>query len=202
MGDGVTIDRQRLLLDDYVRVEEVFLRHEGGDGRWSEDVRRLNVERGDSAAALICNRDRRVCVLTRQFRYPVYARGQRWSVEIPAGVVERGERPVDAIRREILEEVGYRVGDLEPIATFFTTPGVSSERVHLFSCVVRDRDRAGPGGGVEAEQEEIDVLELPLADVDRFLARVDAGDAKTTIALSWLLLRVARGEALWESGHD
>ena len=168
----------------------------------SDEVRRLNLERGDSAAALVLNRDRRVCILTRQFRYPAYKRGQRWSVEVPAGVVEEAESPVESIRREILEEVGYRVGDLGSIATFFASPGGSSERIHLFFAVVRDGDRIAPGGGSEAEKEDIDLLEISLDDVDRFLAGVEVGDAKTMIALNWLLLRIARGEPLWKDDHE
>jgi ADP-ribose pyrophosphatase len=202
MDDGVSIARTRVLLDDYFRVEEVLLRHERADGRMSDEVRRLNLERGDSAAALVVNRDRRACILTRQFRYSAYKRGERWCVEVPAGVVEDAEDPVEAIRRELLEEIGYRAGELEPIATFFTSPGGSSERVHLFVAVVRDRDRIGPGGGLEAENESIEVLEIALDDVDAFLLDAEVGDAKTIIALNWLQLRAARCEPLWDDDHE
>jgi len=202
MDEPVTIERRRLLLDDFFQVEEVFFRHELPGGRMSAEVRRLNLERGDSAAALVVNRDRRVCILTRQFRYPAYKRGQRWSVEVPAGVVEQGESAVESIRREIREEIGYRVCELAPIATFFPSPGGSSERIHLFLALVRDRDRVAPGGGSESENEDIETLEIPLDDVDRFSVDVEVGDAKTMIALNWLQLRVARGEPLWENDHE
>jgi len=71
-------------------------------------------------------------ILVRQFRYAALEHGNAWMVEVVAGLIDAGESPEAAIRREAVEEGRYDVGKLEPIATFYTTPGFSSERIALF----------------------------------------------------------------------
>lgn len=194
----VLIESSRLLLEDFFQVEEVTLRHRLADGSWSEIMRRLNLERGDSVAALLLNRDRRTCVFARQFRFPASKRGDGWLIELPAGVVEPGETPEETLRRELLEEVGYQAAELRPIATFFPSPGGCSERVFLYVAWVGDADRVAPGGGAEHEGESIEILEVPLADLyaNGWLDRIR--DGKTLLALTWLEPRLERGELFEE----
>jgi 8-oxo-dGTP pyrophosphatase MutT (NUDIX family) len=54
----------------------------------------------------------------KQFKYPTYEKGSGWIVETVAGILEPGETPEAALRRETLEETGYEIALLEPIATF------------------------------------------------------------------------------------
>lgn len=196
MSRKVEIESTRRLLDDVFQVEEAVLRHELPGGGMSPPVRRLNFERGDSAAALIVHRERRSCVLTGQFRYPAHRRGEGWLLEIPAGMVEGEETPEASIRREIVEEIGYRVGELIRIAVFFPSPGGSSERIHLYCALVGDGDRVDGGGGNRDENEAIEVRELPLAEVMDRVAAGRVSDGKTLLALYWLQVRLERGELL------
>ena len=53
-------------------------------------------------------------------------------IELPAGTLESGERPIDTARRELAEETGYRAEHLEPLCEFFMSPGILRERMHLF----------------------------------------------------------------------
>lgn len=71
--------------------------------------------------------DGRICLIEN---YRVAAGGHLW--ELPAGTLEAGEEPLDAARRELAEETGYRAGKLELLAAFYTSPGVLDERMHLF----------------------------------------------------------------------
>jgi ADP-ribose pyrophosphatase len=188
----VEVIERRLLFDDFVKIEEAHLRHQRHDGTMSPVVRRLNVERGDSTAALLVNIERKTVYLTEQFRYPAFARGQGWLVELVAGMVDPGESPAECIAREIREEVGFAVDTLGPIAEFFVTPGASSERIFLFCALVSDGARRSQGGGLASEGEDIRLIEWPL---DEFLAKVAAGaikDAKTLIAGYWLKENRAR----------
>ncbi len=71
--------------------------------------------------------DGRICFV-QEYRASV----AQTLVELPAGTLEAGEEPIHAARRELAEETGYRAGRLEPLATFYTSPGVLDERMILY----------------------------------------------------------------------
>jgi ADP-ribose pyrophosphatase len=93
----------------------------------------LEMVRHPGAAAVLpfledpAGRDPRI-LLIRQFRHA--ADGFIW--EIPAGRLDPGETPEECARRELAEETGMRAGRLERLTTFYTTPGFTDERIHLF----------------------------------------------------------------------
>jgi ADP-ribose pyrophosphatase len=182
----VQIEERSRLHDDFLSVDEAILRHERFDGSMSEPVRRLSLERGDAVAAVVLERESREVLLTEQFRYPTQAKGPGWVVEAAAGVVADGEDPESALRREILEELGYRVAELERIATFYVSPGGSSERVTLYFAEVSVADRVADGGGLDDEGEDIRMVRLPLHQIDEALETNRFVDAKTIIGLMWL----------------
>jgi nudix-type nucleoside diphosphatase (YffH/AdpP family) len=182
----VEVISRRRLLDDFFKVDEARLRFERYDGRMSEEVRRLNFERGDSVAALLVDAKARTVYLVEQFMYPTLAKAGGWLDTVTAGMIEEGETPEKAIRREILEETGFAAERIEPIATFFVSPGGSSERIFLFCALISDGARVAAGGGAASEHEDIKIVAFGLDD---FLARIAAGafaDAKTIIAGYWL----------------
>jgi nudix-type nucleoside diphosphatase (YffH/AdpP family) len=179
------ISRKRVF-DDVFKIEEARLRFERYDGTMSKVVRRLNFERGDSAAALLVNREEKRVYLTEQFKYPSLEKGGGWIVEVVAGKIDAGETAEQAIKREIMEELGFQVSSVEPIANFFVSPGGTSERIFLFGAVVSRTERTGSGGGLASENEDIKMVEW---SVDEFLTKTQAGqlaDAKTIIAGYWL----------------
>jgi ADP-ribose pyrophosphatase len=182
----VEIIGRRRVFDDHFKIEEAKLQFERYDGQMSSIVRRLNFERGDSSAAIVVNRQRQTVYLTEQFRFPTLDKGDGWIVEVAAGSVDAGEGPIECIKREILEEMGFEVESVRLIADFFLSPGGSSERIFLFCAVVSDASRKSAGGGVATEDEDIKVVEWP---VDEFVVGVQAGrfhDAKTIVAGYWL----------------
>ena len=188
----VEVISRRRLLDDFFKVDEAQLRFERHDGTMSGVVRRLNFERGDSAAALIVDLTKRTVYLVEQFMYPTLEKAGGWVTTVAAGMIDAGETPEQTIRREILEEAGFEAERIEPISTFFVSPGGSSERIVLFCALVSDAARKSAGGGVASENEDIKVTETPL---DEFLARLSSGelqDAKTIIAGYWLKDNLAR----------
>jgi ADP-ribose pyrophosphatase len=104
-------------------------------------------------------------------------------------MIDAGESPEAALRRELEEELGFVNPRLEPIATFFVSPGGSSERIWLYYAEVSDADRVSDGGGLAQEHEEIRVVHLAEVEVKRRLAAGDFEDAKTIIGLQWLFAR-------------
>ena len=157
-----------------------------GSGRLT-DVSRLVFERGDSAAALIHDVERDVIVLTEQFRIATYDKGPGYILEAMAGSVEEDEEPEDCIRREMMEEVGYRAGALTLVSNGYVSPGSSSERVFLYYAPVASADLVDPKArGLTAEKEDVRRVEFSRED---FLDRVDAAffdDAKVMALGFWL----------------
>jgi ADP-ribose pyrophosphatase len=190
------------------RVNRAKLRFRRFDGQMSEEITRINFERGDSVGVLLYDPDEDVVLLTRQFRYPVFASidpemvkmgkpEKAWMLEVVGGSIEPGHSEVEIASKEVLEETGYEVqGDLRPIATFYPSPGWASERIYLFLGLVDRKDRSDAGGGLPAEGEDIQVESLSFQEAMRMIAQGDISDAKTIIALQHLAILKARGEEL------
>jgi ADP-ribose pyrophosphatase len=192
----VEIKKTERLFDGFFKLDRTWLRHETPNGTMSPVVVRLNVERGDGAAVLLVNRDRDTVILIRQFRYATWLRGDGgWILEIPAGTVPPGRAPSQIARSELVEEVGYRPARLRRLMTFYSTPGTTTERTHLFYGEVHDRHKVGVGGGLDSEHEFIEVLEVPVARALQMLNRGTLRDAKTIIAIQWLAAQEAKASA-------
>lgn len=187
----VEIESQRYVLDDVFKVEEAMLRFEKFDGTMSGTVRRLSLERGNAVAMLVFNRDTHKLLLINQFRYPTYHNGHGWMIETIAGMIDAGEAPEEAVRREAKEETGLDVQAVEFIASFYPSPGGCSEQIHLFYVEI-----AGPTarydriGGLTSENESILTLELSLEEALAGIRSGEIRDAKTIIGIFWLQNRL------------
>jgi ADP-ribose pyrophosphatase len=185
--------------ENLFRVIRATLRYRRFDGRMSRPVTRLNFERGESVGVLLHDPQEDTVLLVRQFRYPVYAGldararagdgvQQAWLLEIVAGVVDEGYTVNAVANKELLEEAGYRVGELQPITTLYPSPGGTSERIHLFLGEVDSLHRVEKGGGVVAEGEDTQVVVLPFHEAMEMVDRGEIQDAKTIVALQHLAL--------------
>ena len=145
---------------------------------------------GDAVAVLPYDPDRRVALLVKLPRAPVLFQGESSDfVEVPAGLIDDGEQPIDAARREAHEEVGVRLGTLEPAGHTWSMCGVSTERMALYLAPYTAADRIGAGGGLVEEHENITVVEVSL-DGLRQLADANAlVDLKTLALVQTLRLR-------------
>jgi len=140
------------------------------DGRL---VQREIVEHAPGAAVVAIDEHNNV-LLVRQPRPAVGAS----VLELPAGLVEEGETPIECARRELAEETGYSAGRLEPLVEFYTSPGFCTERIHIF--VATDLAPVDVG---HDEEEEIELVRLPFAEaLDRVLEQ-ETSDAKTITGL-------------------
>lgn len=153
------------------------------------EVTREIEDHGEAVCVLPYDAARRVAVVIRQFRTPpFFAAALPELLEAPAGLLDEAD-PQEGARREAYEETGLQLGRLEPVATVWTMPGVSTERMHLYLGPYTEADRTGAGGGVAEEHEGITVTEMPLADL---AALADAGqlaDMKTYTLVLALRLR-------------
>ena len=158
----------------------------GEDGQTFE---RIIEDHGSAVCVLPYDPGRKTAVLVRQFRAPVRASSaQKELLEAIAGLND-GEDPKAAAAREAFEEAGLRLGALDYVSTAWTMPGISTERMSLYLARYALADREGPGGGQADENENITVVEIPLAAL---AAMVDAGtldDLKTLALVQTLRLR-------------
>jgi len=180
------VTEEKRIFDDFFKIDEAHLKYERFDGTMSEPVRHLNFNRGDSVAAVILNIETNQVILVNQFKYPTLQKDDGWIVETVAGILEDGEDPQEAIRREILEEVGYKVNKLEFISKFYVSPGGTSERIYLYYAEVNNKGKIAGGGGLAGEHEDIQVVEIPLAKAWEDIKNAQFIDAKTIIGLMWL----------------
>jgi nudix-type nucleoside diphosphatase (YffH/AdpP family) len=161
--------------------------HRHADGRTTTQQRET-YDRGNGATILLHDVERRVVLLTRQFRFPVYVNGHPdgMFVETAAGLLDDDD-PATAVRRETAEEVGVTIGELTHVFDVWMSPGSVTERIHFYAAPYTPADRTGPGGGVADEGEDIEVLEL---DIDMALSMIgsDIADAKTIMLLQWAAL--------------
>lgn len=187
----VRIEKKRYVLDDFFKVEEAYLQFEQFNGKMSSTVRRFSLERGNSVAVLAYNLHTEKLILISQFRYPTYKNGHGWTVEAIAGVIDQGETPDEAARREVQEETGLIISSLEHITTFYPSPGGSSEQIYLYYSEVSGESTMNnhPGGMVN-EGEDIISLEISLEDALEKIRSGEIMDAKTIIGIYWLVNRL------------
>lgn len=166
--------------EDTLRSETVFSGHLITVRR--DDVRlpggkttqREIVAHAETIAVLPVLADGRL-VFVRQYRKAA----DRILLEAPAGGIDEDETPEEAVRREMIEETGYRVGTLQHLCSFFTSPGFTTEYMHLY----RATDLR-PGKATE----ETDQIEVVLLTPEEAWRRVDSGeiaDAKSILALCY-----------------
>jgi ADP-ribose pyrophosphatase len=188
----VDILRRRTVFDDVFKIDEAEVRFEQYNGAMSSPVRRLSFERGDSVAAVVWRRDSDDLLFTEQFRFPTLEKGPGWLLEVIAGIIDPGETAEAAIRREIDEELGYQIDRVEPIATFFLSPGGSSERIFLYFVDTTGANRLSAGGGVAGQHEDIRVVTMSRDTARQALNDGRFSDAKTLVGLQWFFNRGER----------
>ena len=129
------------------------------------------VQHPDAVAVVAFDADGCI-VLVRQSRPAVGAT----LLELPAGMLEEGEWPIDCARRELREETGLQGGEWREVATVYTTPGFCDERVHLFVATGLEEGEPDPDAG-----EDLEVVRVPEAALPGLLP--DLEDAKTVAGL-------------------
>ncbi|MCR5664686.1 MAG: NUDIX hydrolase [Oscillospiraceae bacterium] len=115
-----------------------------------------------------------VCSMVRQFRYPF----GRMMLEAPAGKLEYGEDPLDCAVRELSEETGFRADRLVDLGACCTSPGFSSEVLHIYLAL-----GLHPGNSHPDEDEFLNVEKIPLAELKRMVMNNEIDDAKTIVAV-------------------
>ena len=180
--------KEEIIFDNFFKIKKAKIKHELFDSNTIE-VDRLCFERGDSVAILIYEKDTDSLLFTNQFRYPTTKEKNGWILELTAGTIESKED--DATERaikEVEEEIGYKIGDIEFINSFFVSPGGTSERIFLYYSEVDSTNKVFEGGGMKYENEDIQLVKTKKNEVIDHLKNNQIRDAKTLIGIQWFLL--------------
>ncbi|KQV82038.1 NUDIX domain-containing protein [Rhizobium sp. Root1220] len=184
------IVRNQTLSEGWTRLSNYTVDYTDSEGE-THRVYREVYQRTPAATILLYDPKRGTVVLVRQFRLPLQLHGEpAWILEAPAGLLD-GDDPEPAIRREAMEETGFRVRDVRFLFNGYSSPGSSTEVVHFFATTIDTNDRISEGGGLADEHEDIEVVEILL---DEAMAMIEGGeivDFKTIILLQWAILNRA-----------
>ncbi len=160
------------VFNGFINVDELELETKSG-----KTIKRLVTHRGSAVCGILFDPKTNNVILTSQYR----PGSSKQMLEVIAGCLEIGENPDDCIVREALEETGYEVKSSTKITECYLSPGGSTEKMIIYYLIAGDK--VANGGGLEEENEEIDVVEMPL---NKFL-NFKFDDAKTIICQYWLI---------------
>ena len=180
---SIKIQKTELLSDNWYILNKVTFDYQKKDGSWITQKREV-YDRGDGAAILLYNPNTKKVLLTRQFRLPSYLNRNEsgMMIEVCAGLLDK-DNPEECIIRETEEETGYRISKVEKIMESYMSPGAVTEILHLFVGEYNASMKVSEGGGLESEQENIDVLEMSYDEAYNMISTGEIKDAKTILLL-------------------
>ena len=131
------------------------------------------VEHSDCIAVVVIDKNDNV-LLVKQFRKPV----EKELLEIPAGGIDTGEDPEEAVSRELREEIGYMPRKVQRLGGFYSAPGYCSEYLYLYLAT-----DLVPSQLIAEDTEEINVVRIPLREIADLIATGRICDAKSIAGL-------------------
>jgi GDP-mannose pyrophosphatase NudK len=184
--EQIKIVKEELLSDNWYTLKKYTYEIIKQDGSRATQTREV-YDRGNGAVILLYNREYKTVILTRQFRLPTFVNGNKKGmlIEACAGLLDK-DNPEEAIKRETEEETGYRIQDVRKIFDSYMSPGSVSEILYFFIAEYTPSMKVNPGGGVEHEQENIEVLEIPYTKAYEMIGTGEIRDAKTIMLLQYM----------------
>lgn len=174
-----------VLSDNWYTLRKVTFDYQKKDGSWEQQNREA-YDRGNGATILLYNKANKTVILTRQFRMPTYLNGNETGmlIETCAGLLDNNN-PEDCIRRETEEETGYTVSLVRKVFEAYMSPGSVTEILYFFVAEYSKEMKTGVGGGLEDDQENIEVLELPFGEALQMITNGQIRDGKTIMLLQY-----------------
>ncbi|MFB4163520.1 NUDIX hydrolase [Alteribacillus sp. JSM 102045] len=129
------------------------------------------------AVALIAITEDDKILMVKQFRKAL----EKEIVEIPAGKLEKDEKPEETAARELEEETGYKTNQLNKVLSFYTSPGFADEIVHIF-----ETDKLIKGDTSLDEDEFVEIMEVTLEEAEEMIETEEIHDAKTVFAVQYI----------------
>ncbi len=188
MKDKVKIVDTEILSKNWYTLKKVTYQIHKTNGEWQTQNREA-YDRGNGATILLYNKEHKTVILTRQFRLPTYINGNDTGmlIEACAGLLDK-DNAEDCIRRETEEETGYKITAVRKIFDAYMSPGSVTELIYFFIAEYSNTMKVHKGGGIEHEQEDIEVLEISFDDAFKMINSGEIKDGKTIILLQYMKL--------------
>lgn len=193
----VEISGEHTVFQGFFTMKSYQFRHRLFRGGWSETVTREMFERGHAVVVLPFNPLTDEVVLIEQIRLGALPTSESpWLLEAVAGMFGPAEAPEQVGRREALEEAGLTLGRMLPLLSYLSSPGGTTERIHLYL-----GELCGPvHSGVFGLAEEHEDIRVHVMQRQQAVALLNAGkidNAATVIALQWLSLHLESVRQQW-----
>ncbi|MCD0489450.1 GDP-mannose pyrophosphatase NudK [Pedobacter sp. MC2016-14] len=188
MIDNIKVIDTQLLSDNWYVLRKItyeFTKKNGAKITQSREV----YDRGNGATILLFNRVQKTVILTKQFRLPTFVNGNETGmlIETCAGLLDR-DNAEDCIRRETEEETGYKITEVKKVFEAYMSPGSVTEILYFFIAEYAKEMKVNEGGGLEDEEENIEVLELDIEKAMQMIGDGQIRDGKTIMLLQHIKL--------------
>lgn len=188
MIDNIKILDTKVLSDNWYVLKKITYEYSKKDGTKLTQSREA-YDRGNGATILLYNKEQKTVILTRQFRLPTFVNGNETGmlIEACAGLLDKDNAEV-CIKRETEEETGYKITDVRKIFEAYMSPGSVTEILYFFIAEYSKEMKVSEGGGLEDEEENIEVLEF---DIEKAMKMIESGeikDGKTIMLLQHIKL--------------
>ena len=179
----VEVTETKLLSDNWYVLNKVTFNYKKENQPVESHIREV-YDRGNGAGILLYNSSKKTVILTRQFRLPTYLNGNKTGmmIEVCAGLLDK-DNAEQAIIRETEEETGYRLSKVQKVIETYMSPGSVTEILYLFVGEYDESMKVSEGGGLDAEQENIEVLEFTFDEAYAMIESGEITDAKTIMLL-------------------
>jgi GDP-mannose pyrophosphatase NudK len=179
----IKITETKLLSDNWYVLNKVTFDYTKSGDKTESHIREV-YDRGNGAAILLYNSSKKTVILTRQFRLPTYLNGNKTGmmIEVCAGLLDK-DNAEQAVIRETEEETGYRLSKVQKVIETYMSPGSVTEILYLFVGEYDETMKVNEGGGLDAEQENIEVLEYTFDEAYAMIESGEITDAKTIMLL-------------------
>lgn len=198
--EDVNVEKIETRFQGFFKLDEYALTHKLFNGGESELVIREIFERGDAVVLMPYDPVTDCVILQEQFRPGALRKTDSpWMLEFVAGMYGKDEEPIDVAIREAEEEAGLIISsdDILPICEYLSSPGGTSEYLHLFAAKV-DATKAGGVFGLPEEGEDILVHVVTREYALELLAEGKILNASTIIGLQWLALNYQKLQETWQ----
>ncbi|AXT61040.1 GDP-mannose pyrophosphatase NudK [Aquimarina sp. AD10] len=184
-NQNIKITKKEILSDNWYTLHKVTYEYLNKQGQW-ETHQREAYDRGNGAVILLYNTSIKKIILTSQFRLPTYINGNTngMMIEACAGLLDQ-DNPEDCIRKETEEETGYKIDKVQKVFESYMSPGSVTEVLYFFIAEYTSDMKVSDGGGIQEEQENIEVLELDFEKAMSMMYSGEIKDAKTIMLLQY-----------------
>jgi GDP-mannose pyrophosphatase NudK len=188
MNQSINIINHEILSNNWYILKKITYQITQKNGKVVTHQREA-YDRGNGAVILLYNIKQQTIILTKQFRLPTFINGNATGmlIEACAGLLDK-DNAEDCIKRETEEETGYSIKEVTKIFEAYMSPGSVTELLHFFIAAYTPTMKTSAGGGLQHEQEDIEVIELPIDEAMQMVTNGTIKDAKTILLLQYIKL--------------